>query len=126
MRLLLIALMLAVAVACHSAPQSLGPDRCSGQTVDASTVLPVAEAPKPLELFTPPLPIPTDVFHHRSMIRVVVDTLGRVMRDSTLVCGIPDARFARRLADAAAEVRFRPRLTTSGLVIAPALLIYDF
>src|SRR4051794_15380566 len=89
-------ILCALLAACASAPRPLSPRLCPSGEIEAATLIPLAEQPKPVELFAPPVPIPSSVFGHRASIRAVIDTGGRVMRDSVLVCGIPDERYARR------------------------------
>jgi hypothetical protein len=43
-----------------------------------------------------------------------------------MVCGITDATYRDRVADAAIAVRFRPRLVGGRAVVAPALMVYNF
>ena len=118
--------LFAVLAACSPPLTRVSAWPCPSSGLDPSALLAVADQPKPIELFVPPTPIPTNVAGHRSTIRVVVDTLGRVMSDSITVCGLPNASYAKRLAEAAAAVRFRPRVVANRAVIAPALLVYDF
>ena len=112
--------------ACASAPRPPSPQLCPSGGIEPATLITLTDQPKPIELLTPPIPIPSSVAGRRASIRVVVDTAGRVMRDSVIVCGLPDERYARRLADLVADIRFRPRQLSGRLVVAPALLVYDF
>jgi hypothetical protein len=111
---------------CASTLPRLSPQRCPPGGIDPATLAPLGEQPKPLELFIPPLPIPSSAHGQRSTMRVVVDTLGAVMRDSVMVCGITDERYSHQVAEAAAALRFRPRQIAGRSVQSPALLAYDF
>lgn len=112
--------------ACNSSTTRLTPRPCPTHSTDSAVFGPVADQPKTREPFIPPLPIPSDVQHRRATIRIVVDTLGRAISDSITVCGIPNDRYTQRLAEAAAALRFRPRLVASRPIIAPTLFVYDF
>lgn len=70
--------------------------------------------------------MPPSVQRRRATIRVVVDSAGNVMRDSIMICGIPDAAYRGRLAKAAAALQFVPRGSGAIRQGSPALLIYDF
>ena len=121
-----LALLVVVMVGCTTPTPGVTPVPCPSAGIDASSLPRAAEQPRPVELFIPPLPIPTGVLHRRATIRVVVDTVGRVMTDSVTVCGIPDAEYSRRVASAAAGVRFVPRRGAGGPVVAATILVYDF
>jgi hypothetical protein len=111
-------------VACWPASHAT-PQPCPS-SVDVGAFVTRPDQPKPLRLFAPPTPIPRSVRGSRSTIRVVVDTLGRVMPDSVMVCGIADRQYVGRVADAVAALRFRPRQVNGRRVIAPAIITYDF
>ena len=113
------------AAACSTSVSRVVPQRCPPGGIDPATLIPAADQPKAAELFIPPLPIPTGVRGSRSIIRVVVETLGHVIPDSVLVCGIADDRYSHRVAEAAAALQSRPRRVAGRPVIAPALLVYD-
>lgn len=119
-------LFLAFLAACATATSRVAPQRCPSTGIDPDSLVPVAEQPKPIELLTPPLPIPTAIAGQRATIRVVVDSLGAVMRDSVTVRGVSDQAYARRVADLVAGVRFQPRRVGGHPVNSPALLIYAF
>ena len=89
--------------------------------------IPLALAvPHPEGLFIPPMPISTHVRGDHLLIKVVVDTSGRVMPDSVTICGISDPLYAQRVAEEVSHLHFRPGLMFARHVIAPALLSYDF
>ena len=72
------------------------------------------------------MPVPTTTRGSRMVIRVVIDTSGRVMHDSVTVCGIKDPMYAQRVAEEVSQMRFRPGLLRARHVIAPTLLTYAF
>ena len=113
-------------VACSAAHSGLAPQQCPLTGIDPTSLVATVEQPKPIELFTPPLPIPTAVAGQRATIRLVVDTAGAVMRDSIMVCGLSDAAYTRRVAELVAAVRFAPRRVGGRPVNSPALLVYSF
>jgi len=89
--------------------------------------IPLALAiPHPEGLFIPPMPVSTRVRGNHLLIKVVVDTSGRVMPDSVTICGISDPLYAQRVAEEVSHLKFRPGLMYARHVIAPALLSYDF
>jgi hypothetical protein len=89
--------------------------------------IPLALAvPHPEGLFIPPMPISTRVRGNHLLIKLVIDTSGRVMPDSVTICGITDPLYAQRVAEEVSHLRFRPGLMYARHVIAPALLSYDF
>jgi hypothetical protein len=92
----------------------------------SEVALPNIEQARALDRFVPPTPIPDSVHHSRSTIRVVVDTTGRVMQDSVTVCGINDARYRMKVAEAVFRLRFRPAHLANRPIIAPITLVYDF
>ena len=112
-------------VACSWPGSHATPQQCPS-SVDVGSFVTSPDQPKPVRLFTPPRPIPSSLRGTRSTIRVVVDTLGRVMPDSVMVCGIADRRYLGRVADAVTDLRFRPRRVNGRSVIAPAIITYDF
>ena len=63
---------------------------------------------------------------NHAVIRLVVDTLGRVMPDSVTVCGISDPMYAQRLAEEISRIPFRPGLMNARHVVAPTFIIRDF
>lgn len=72
------------------------------------------------------MPVSTSVRGKHAVVRVVIDTLGRVMADSVTVCGIADPMYAQRLAEEVSRLRFRPGLMNAKHVIAPTFLPYAF
>ena len=82
--------------------------------------------PKPDSLFIPPLPIPASVRGSQAIVRLVVDSTGRALRDSVAVCGIKDRGYARRLASQAAKVTFRPAVFEGRPAQGIAHLYYPF
>src|SRR5215510_15003383 len=86
-------------VACWWPGRHAAPQPCPS-SVDVGSFVTRPDQPKPVRLFSPPRPIPRSVRGTRSTIRVVVDTLGRVMPDSVMVCGIGDREYLGRVADA--------------------------
>lgn len=118
--------LLVCAAACSPAVSRVTPQACPRGGVDPTTLVPVAQQPKPTDIFIPPLPIPNGVRGNHSTIRVVVDTVGRVIPDSVLVCGISDVAYSQRVADAVAALQFRPRQIAGRPVVSPALFLFDF
>src|SRR5215475_8553429 len=79
-------------VACWWPGGHATPQPCPS-SLDVGSFVTRPDQPKPVRLFSPPRPIPSSVRGSRSTIRVVVDTLGHVMSDSVMVCGIADRRY---------------------------------
>lgn len=116
MKSILVALVI-IGSACTGASTRVAPQPCPVGGIAAGTVRSLNDQPTPMTTFAPPVPVPADVRGHRAEIRVVVDTAGRVMPDSITICGLPDLQYAKRLAAAAATVRFapaRPGLSVAG------------
>ena len=72
------------------------------------------------------MPVPSTTHGRRMVVRVVVDTSGRVMPDSVTICGVADPVYLQRLAEEISEMRFRPGLMRAKHVIAPTLFTFDF
>jgi len=121
----LLILCTALVVACWGPASHATPQQCPS-SIEVGAFVTRPDQPKPVRLFSPPRPIPSSVRGSRSTIRVVVDTLGRVMPDSVMVCGIADRRYLGQVADAVADLRFRPRRVNGRSVVAPAIITYDF
>ena len=113
-------------IGCAPPRVQLHPQPCPTGSVVADAVPPGLEPPRPAKLVIPPLPLPDNVRGSRSVIRLVVDTLGSVMQDSVTVCGITNSSYARRLAEAVFRMPFRPGRLAGHPVIAPAVIRYDF
>jgi hypothetical protein len=92
-----------------------------GEQVPATLALPRREGP-----FIPPVPLSPHVRGNRAVIRVVIDTVGRVMADSVTICGVEDPMYAQRLAEEVSRLRFRPGLMNARHVVAPAFISYAF
>ena len=86
----------------------------------------VLAPPRREESFIPPMPVSASVRGKRAAIRVVIDTLGRVMADSITVCGIADPMYAQRLAEEVSRLRFHPGLMYAKHVVAPTVLQHAF
>jgi hypothetical protein len=87
---------------------------------------PELSAPRLERIFIPPVPVSTLIRGNHSLIRVVIDTVGRVMPDSITVCGISDPMYVQRMAEEVARYRFHPGLLHARHVVAPAFLAHDF
>ena len=77
-------------------------------------------------MLLPPRPPADAVPTGRAVLRVVVDTAGRVVKDSTIVCGVADATYARTLARAVASVRYAPGQRDGRPIQAPAIIAFSF
>jgi hypothetical protein len=129
MRVLVVVLLfwLAAANACVRRTVDVHPQPCpTGRSLMNEVAHADIEQPRVLDRFVPPVPIPDSVRRSRSTIRVVVDTTGRVMQDSVTVCGINDARYRSKVADAVFQLRFRPARLANRPIIAPMTFVYDF
>jgi len=82
--------------------------------------------PRPEHPFMPPTPVPSTVQGREVNVRVVVDTNGRVMRDSIMVCGIQHPLYLQRVAEEVSAMRFRPGLMRAKHVTAAAILRFTF
>ena len=98
-------------IACPVAAPRIFPIECPSGTLDELGVRPESDRPRPSSLFIPPVPIPADIRGHRAVLRVVVDSLGRSIPDSTSVCGIPNQQYAAKMVKAVAALRFVPGTT---------------
>ena len=121
-----LALCVVAAVACVGQTQRIAPLPCPSSGIDVGTLPPAAQRPRPIELLVPPLPIPSSLRNVHATIRVVVDTAGRVVPDSVMVCGIPDVAYSRRFAAEMVALRFVPGRGPTGPIVSPAVLVYDF
>jgi hypothetical protein len=115
-----------VATGCANPVRLVHPQPCPARGVASEQIslelaIPHAETP-----FIPPIPAPATVKGVRMLARVVVDTSGRVMRDSVTVCGINDPMYLQRIAEELSQMRFRPGLMRAKHVVAPSLVLYDF
>jgi hypothetical protein len=102
-------------------PRACPPSGVFDEQVPATLALPRLESP-----YIPPMPVPTHVHGSHATIRVMVDTLGHVMRDSVTVCGIADAMYAQRMAEEVSQLRFRPGLMNARHVVSPTLVTVQF
>jgi hypothetical protein len=87
---------------------SVAPLPCPNGGFDAAARSAADTTIHALTLFLPPLPPPRALFGRQAVIRLVVDSSGKALPDSTVVCGIADAKYARRVADAANRTPFTP------------------
>ena len=92
-----------------------------GEQVPATLALPRREGP-----FIPPIPVSPSVRGNHALIRLVIDTVGRVMEDSVTICGVADPMYAQRLAEEVSRLRFRPGLMNARHVVAPTFMSYAF
>lgn len=74
----------------------------------------------------PPMPVPSTVHGREIVVRVVVDTSGRVVQDSVTICGLQDPLYLQRVAEEVSAMRFRPGLMRAKHVIAPAIFPFNF
>lgn len=116
----------AFAVGCAGPVRVVHPQPCPATPLEAERVSIELASPHVEEAFIPPMPVPTTVRGSRMVIRLVIDTNGRVMHDSVTVCGISDPMYIQRVAEEVSQIRFRPGLMRAKQVIAPALLTYPF
>jgi hypothetical protein len=115
-----------LAVGCASPVRVVHPQPCPSRNLEAEKISLELAIPRAEQLFIPPMPVPTTTKGHRMVVRVVVDTSGHVMRDSVIICGVPDPMYAQRVAEEVSQIRFRPGLMRAKHVIAPSLFTYDF
>ena len=119
------ALLLALGtLACAGAVRGTYPARCADNLIPASS--PGYTAPRALQPFSPPLPIPADVRGRRAIARVLVDTAGVPVRDSISVCGLANEAYAREIAWALLQLRFEPARQDGFVRRAPAFVSYEF
>jgi len=72
------------------------------------------------------MPIPPSVRGHKAEIRAVVDSGGRVLGDSTIVCGIDDRRYAVLVARMIAKSSFTPERLGAPTRPAASYLTIEF
>lgn len=120
---LLVAVAL-LAMGCAS-PHRVHPQPCSARNL-AEIPSPELLIPRAEHVFIPPMPVPATTKGHRMIVRVVIDTTGRVMKDSVTICGIQDPVYLLRLAEEISKMRFRPGLMRAKHVVAPTLFPFDF
>jgi len=114
------------ATACSSPVRLVRPRVCPPHGL-ASEWLPATLAlPRREVTFIPPMPVSGSVRGNHAVVRVVIDTFGRVMPDSVTVCGIADPMYAQRMAEEVSRLHFRPGLMNAKHVIAPTFLPYAF
>jgi hypothetical protein len=114
------------AMGCPSPVRVVHPQPCPARDLGAERISPELAIPHAEQPFIPPMPVPSTTHGRRMVVRVVVDTSGRVMRDSVTICGIQDPLYRQRLAEEISEMRFRPGLMRAKHVIAPTLFTFDF
>src|SRR5215212_9288434 len=115
-----------LALGCSGPPRLVHPRPCPPQGLANERVPVTLALPRREKAFIPPMPVSPHVRGNHSTIRLVIDTLGYVMRDSVTVCGITDPMYSQRLAEEAAYLRFRPGLMNARHVVAPTYIIHDF
>jgi hypothetical protein len=111
---------------CSAPVRLVRPRPCPAEGLGGERIPLALAVPHPEEIFIPPMPISTHARGSHLLVRVVVDTSGRVMPDSVSVCGMKDPMYAQRIAAEISRLRFRPGLMFARHVIAPALIVYDF
>src|SRR5690349_3877162 len=90
-----------LAIACGASSPLVGsvaPLPCPAGGLDVAQRSKTDTTIHPLALFLPPLPAPRVLYGHRAVIRVMVDSAGKGPPDSTVVCGIGDTQYARKVA----------------------------
>ncbi len=115
-----------LAMGCASPVRVVHPQPCPPRNLEAEKISLELAIPRAEQLFIPPMPVPATTKGHRMVVRVVVDTSGHVMRDSVVICGVPDPMYAQRVAEEVSQIRFRPGLMHAKHVIAPSLFTYEF
>ena len=121
-----VAVVAMFSVACTGPVRVVHPQPCPAQPLESERISLELAIPHAEGVFVPPMPVPTTTKGTRMVIRVVIDTSGRVMHDSVTVCGLHDPMYAQRVAEEVSQMRFRPGLMRAKHVIAPTLLTYVF
>ena len=116
----------ATLVAAAVLPESARAQTCPAEGLAPDSVAAGEEAPRPLGLATPPLPVPNGVRGSIATLRVVVAPSGRAVKDSILVCGLKDRGYAKRLAAAVAKISFQPARADGRPVAGTTVLTYRF
>jgi len=116
----------AFAVGCSSSIHVVHPQPCPARSLESETISPELLIPRAENPFIPPMPVPSTTHGRRMTVRVVVDTGGRVMRDSVTICGIQNPLYLQRVAEEVSQMRFRPGLMRAKHVVAPTLFTFDF
>ena len=116
----------AFAIGCSSPVRVVHPQPCPARSLGSERISPELLIPTAEHPFIPPMPVPSTTHGRRMVVRVVVDTSGRVMPDSVTICGVADPVYLQRLAEEISEMRFRPGLMRAKHVIAPTLFTFDF
>jgi hypothetical protein len=111
---------------CSNPVRLIRPRPCPPSPLEAERVSLELAIPHPDKLFIPPMPVPATMKRSRMVVRVVIDTSGRVMPDSITVCGVKDPMYMQRIATEVSAMRFRPGLMRAKHVIAPTLFTYEF
>jgi hypothetical protein len=112
------------AIACAGGVRGTYPSRCPADVVPAPS--PGYVAPRPLQPFMPPIPVPENVRGQRAVARVLVDTAGVPVRDSISVCGLANEAYAREIARELLRLRFEPARQDGFVRRGPALLAFEF
>jgi hypothetical protein len=115
-----------VCVACAGPVRLIHPHACPSQGLENEQVPLALALPHPKGVFIPPMPLSPTARGNRAVIRVVVDTFGRVMPDSITICGITDPLYSQRVAEEVSQLRFRPGLMNAKHVVAPTLIVHEF
>lgn len=115
-----------VATACANPVRLVRARPCPATGLPFEQPSPELLEPRPDHNFMAPVPIPASTHGKRMVVRVVVDTTGRVMSDSVTVCGIGDPIYAQRIAEEIAQMHFRPGLFHAKHVFVPMRIVYDF
>ena len=114
------------AIGCGSPMHVVHPQPCPATDLASERISPELLIPRAEQPLIPPMPVPTTTRGRRMIVRVVVDTGGRVMQDSVTICGIEDPLYRQRLAEEVSRMRFRPGLMRAKHVVAPTLFTFDF
>jgi hypothetical protein len=115
-----------LALGCTGPARVVHPQPCPATPLESERISLELLIPHTDRLFIPPMPVPPTLHGRRMTVRVVVDTTGRVMRDSVMICGLQDPTYLQRVAEEVSAMRFRPGLIRAKHVVAPTLFTYDF
>jgi hypothetical protein len=69
-----------------------------------------------------PLPIPSRLRPFAATIRLVIDTSGHAIRDSTIVCGVRDPGYAAQIAHTMGGYSFRPAERLGRPLVWPTII----
>ena len=108
--LVLLASLAALLASCAGGPGvgAIGPAPCPAGGLAPSSLAGDVVPPRPKDFYRPPLPPPSSVRGSEAQFRLLVDTTGTVVPDSTVFCGVRDAAYLRTLARNLAKMTFEP------------------